>query len=238
MPKSKISKSLNISASLNEEYYSIKSPHRVLKYAEVLTSPREVNAMLDFVKQETERIDSRFLEPACGTGNFLIEILRRKLKIIENRYYQSQIEFERASFTAISSLYGIDLLQDNVEHCRARLFNEFQTLYNKLFKSKINKYFLKSLKFVLDRNIICGDALTLEKNGLIKGPIIFSEWSLVTGSTVQRRDFQFESLIKNQKMDVPNLFSDLGDEAFIPVPVKTYPLQNIYNLSEYVQLEL
>lgn len=222
----------------NKTNGQVISRERVTNHAEVYTAEREVNAMLDLVKQETERIDSRFLEPACGTGNFLIEILRRKLKIVENRYSKSQIEFERASFTAVSSLYGIDLLRDNIEHCKERLFNEFHSLYSKMFNSKINEDFLKSLKFVLDRNIICGDALTLEKVGLVNDPIIFSEWSLVTGSNVQRRDFQFESLIKNQKMNEPNLFSDLGDEAFIPIPVKTYPLQNLYNLTEDVQYEL
>jgi type I restriction-modification system DNA methylase subunit len=81
----------------------------------VFTSEREVHAMLDLVKQETERIDSRFLEPACGTGNFLVEILRRKLAIVEQRYGKNQIEYERYSIIAISSIYGVDLLQDNIE---------------------------------------------------------------------------------------------------------------------------
>lgn len=216
----------------------LKSFERVAAHAEVFTAEREVNEMLDLVKQETERIDSRFLEPACGTGNFLNEILKRKLNIVRLRYGTSQIEFERSSFTAISSLYGIDLLQDNVEHCRERLYNEYIEIYTALLNNKINSDFLKSLKFVLDRNIIWGDALTLKKVGLTDDPIIFSEWSIAFGSMVQRRDFQFESLLKNQKMEGPNLFSDLGDEAFIPIPIKTYPLQNIYNLTEDVQFEL
>ncbi len=225
-----------ISAGKNNS--QVKTKQRVTDHGEVFTSEREVNAMLDLVKQETERIDSRFLEPACGTGNFLIEILRRKLNVVEHRYNKSQIEFERSSFISISSLYGIDLLQDNVEHCRERLFNDFYILYSRLFNDKVNEDFLKTLKFVLDRNIIWGDALTLKKVGLTNDPITFSEWSIAFASMVQRRDFKMQSLLENQKIDEPNLFSDLGDEAFIPIPVKTYPLQNLYDLTEDVQYEL
>jgi len=216
----------------------VKTRKRVTDHGEVFTSPREVNAMLDLVKQETERIDSRFLEPACGTGNFLVEILNRKLDVVVKRYIKSQIDFERFSFIAVSSLYGIDLLQDNVEHCRERLFNSFQQKYKNIYKKKINDNFLNSLQFILYRNIICGDALTLKKIGLTDDPIIFSEWAIVFNSMVQRRDFKMQSLLENQKIDGPNLFSDLGEEAFIPIPVKTYPLQNLYNLEEDVQYEL
>ena len=75
----------------------VKSKKRVADHGEVFTAEREVNAMLDLVKQETERIDSRFLEPACGDGNFLTEVLKRKLIVVENRYRKSQLEFERYS---------------------------------------------------------------------------------------------------------------------------------------------
>jgi type I restriction-modification system DNA methylase subunit len=81
----------------------VKSKQRVADHGEVLTSEREVNAMLDLVEQETERIDSRFLEPACGTGNFLAEILRRKLRVVEARYAKSQLEYERYGILAVSS---------------------------------------------------------------------------------------------------------------------------------------
>src|SRR3990172_37685 len=99
----------------------VVSKQRVTDHGEVFTSPREVNAMLDLVKQETERIDSRFLEPACGTGNFLTEILERKLRVVESRYGKSQLEYERNAILAVSSIYGIDILEDNVRECRRRL---------------------------------------------------------------------------------------------------------------------
>jgi type I restriction-modification system DNA methylase subunit len=100
----------------------VVSKERVANHGEVYTAQREVNAMLDLVKQETERIDSRFLEPACGTGNFLAEVLERKLRIVETRYGKSQLEYERYSVIAVSSIYGIDILEDNVVKCRDRLF--------------------------------------------------------------------------------------------------------------------
>src|SRR5438552_4780161 len=107
----------------------IKSKKRVADHGEVFTPEWMVEAMLNLVKQETERIDSRFLEPACGTGNFLVEVLRRKLEVVKNRYRSNQIEFERFAVLAISSIYGIDLLQDNVEECQNRLFDIFNRQY-------------------------------------------------------------------------------------------------------------
>ena len=101
----------------------IKSKTRVREKGEVFTNEREVNAMLDLVKQETERIDSKFLEPACGTGNFLIEIISRKLEVVKSRYKKSQWEYEKNALIAVMSIYGIDIMQDNVVECRKRLFD-------------------------------------------------------------------------------------------------------------------
>ncbi len=117
----------------------VKSKKRVAEYAEVFTSEREVNAMLDLVKQETERIDSRFLEPACGTGNFLVEILRRKLEVVKNRYKKNQLEYERYAVIAVSSIYGVDLLQDNVEEAQKRLFDIFNEQYTYLLNFHKNR---------------------------------------------------------------------------------------------------
>lgn len=216
----------------------VKSKERVNDHGEVFTSEREVNAMLDLVKQETERIDSRFLEPACGTGNFLTEVLRRKLTVVESRYKKNQMDYERYALIAISSIYGIDILLDNVEECRKRLFEIFEDPYQKLFKDNCKDDYLRSIKFILSRNIIHGDALTLKKAGLVEEPIVFSEWSLVHRDQIKRRDFTMTTLLENQPMDEPNLFSDLGEEAFIPTPCAKYPLQSIYNLAEDVQSQL
>jgi hypothetical protein len=216
----------------------IKSKKRVTDHGEVFTPEWVVNDMLDLVKQETERIDSRFLEPACGTGNFLVEVLRRKLTVVEKRYQKNQLEFERYGFVAISSIYGIDLLQDNVDETIDRLFEVFRDKYYQLYKKSIKDDYLQSIKFVLSRNIICGDALTLTTVGLTKEPIIFSEWALIFKNKVQRRDFKMKNLLESQPMEGLNLFSDLGEDAFIPEPIKTFPLQNLYKLGEDVQTEL
>ena len=201
----------------------VKSKQRVARYGEVLTPKNIVNDMLDMVKQETERIDSRFLEPACGTGNFLTEILERKLRVVESRYGKSQLEYERYAILAVSSIYGVELLEDNAEECRKRLFEVFDRAYSGLFKGNANDKCREAARYVIKRNIIHGDALSLKTVGDNPRPIIFSEWSLVNGSLIKRRDFAFHELVHHGAMRELPLFSDLGEEVFIPEPVKEYP---------------
>lgn len=207
-----------------------KSKKRVADHGEVFTSEREVNAMLDLVKQETERIDSRFLEPACGTGNFLVEILRRKLTIVINKYKKSQLEFERYAVIAVSSIYGVELLEDNAQECRERLLNIFMETYSSIFKKKIKQDCIDTVAFILSKNILVGDALTLLQNN--GKPIIFAEWSALKGSMIKRRDYTLDELLRNQPMEEPNLFSDLGDKAFIPKPIKEYKITHFLKLSQ------
>jgi hypothetical protein len=201
----------------------IKSKQRIADYGEVLTPRPIVNAMLDLVKQETERIDSRFLEPACGTGNFLTEILKRKLKIVEKRYGKSQLEYERYAVLAVSSLYGIEILEDNAQECRQRLFAVFDEAYTRLFKEKTKEQCRETARYILKRNIVHGDALSLRTVGENPQPIVFPEWSLVNGSLLKRRDFAFHELVNHSAMRELPLFSDQGEEVFIPEPVKDYP---------------
>lgn len=203
----------------------IKSKTRVRDKGEVFTNPREVNAMLDLVKQETERIDSRFLEPACGNGNFLIEILRRKLEVVKFRYKKSQWEYEKNALTAVMSIYGVDIMQDNIDECIKRLLNLFEDYYKSLFKKQIKTEYLKIVKFVLTKNILCGDALTMKTNE--DQPIVFAEWSFVKGSLVKRRDFSYEQLLTKDKNGQQTL---LGD--FIEKPIKTYPLTHYLDLTK------
>ena len=215
----------------------VKSKERVTNHGEVYTRKREVNAMLDLVKPETERIDSRFLEPACGTGNFLVEVLERKLKVIEQRYKRSQLEFERYSVLAVGSLYGIDILEDNIETCRNRLFYLFDDRYISLFQKKAKDAVRDVVRFVLAKNIIQGDALTLKTVEDRPKPIIFSEWSLVRGSSFKRRDFAFHQLMPEEQGDMPlfeqkQIESDQGNNVFIPEPVKEYPITHFLRLPD------
>ncbi|MDD2502956.1 MAG: SAM-dependent DNA methyltransferase [Clostridia bacterium] len=204
----------------------IKTKRRVADHGEVFTSDREVNAMLDLVKQETERIDSRFLEPACGNGNFLIEILRRKLKVVKSRYRKNATEYEKYAIVALTSIYGVDILLDNVQECRSRLFVIFDKEYTSCCKEETNDDCREAAKFILGRNILCGDALTLKTND--NEPIIFSEWSLVTGNLMKRRDFRLDEMMDGHAEQMTLFMSDWEyDEeiqAFIPKPIREFPL--------------
>jgi len=215
----------------------VVSKERVAAHGEVYTAKREVCAMLDLVKNECERIESRFLEPACGNGNFLAEILRRKLASAERRYGKSPSEYERYSLLAVSSIYGIDILPDNVRHCRERLFDIYSERYISVVGLARDGRIFKSIQFILEKNIIAGDALTL-KAADAGAPIIFSEWSLVNGSKIKRRDFTFnELLFHGDKSDLP-LLSDAGEDVFLPAPAKEYPLTDYLALGNRGDLDL
>ena len=222
----------------------VVSKQRVADHGEVLTGKREVNAMLDLVKQETTRIDSRFLEPACGTGNFLTAILERKLAVVEKRYGKAQLDFERYSVLAVSSLYGIDVLPDNVSQCRERLFGVFDDMYERLFPGSSKAGCRDAVRFILARNIVWGDALTLLTGGANPKPIIFSEWSPLNGSMLKRRDFSYHQLLRHEEVresllfpesknetEQLALFSDLGEDVFIPKPEKDYPPVHFMEIS-------
>jgi len=211
-----------------QQQRQVVSKKRVADYGEVYTAKREVDAMLDLVKQETERIASTFLEPACGTGNFLAEILVRKLNIAQKRYRKSLFEYERNAVIAVSSIYGIDILEDNVIACRDRLMDIFVCFFQSLFKEDLRK----TVRFILERNIIWGDAMTLMTVGPNPVPIIFSEWKPVGGKMIKRRDFAFHELVYYAGLKDKPLFSDLGEEAFIPEPVKEYPLTHYLRLAD------
>jgi hypothetical protein len=215
-------------SGMNEKK-QVKSKKRVADHGEVFTNDREVNAMLDLVKQETERIDSRFLEPACGNGNFLAEVLRRKLKVVDQRYGNNQMDWERYAVIAVSSIYGVDILEDNAQECRLRLYQIFDDLYTSHFKDKCKEDCRRSIRFLFDRNILWGDALDFT-NPATKQPIVFSEWSAVNGSMLKRRDYMFKFLV--EKSHQFSLFNDEGNPAAIDEPVKDFPLIHYLKLSE------
>lgn len=227
----------------------VKSRKRVQEHGEVFTNEREVNAMLDMVKQETERIESRFLEPACGNGNFLAEVLRRKLAVVARQYKKSPDDYMRYAFVAISSLYGVDILEDNAEECRERLYGIVEAEATRTIK-KPDALFLEAIRYLLHKNILCGDALTLkDSNG---EPITFAEWSLVTGDKVKRRDFLLSelldgntdkgetlSLFADEQPDTGNVRShtdweyDAEIDAYIPSAIREYPLTNYWEVQRY-----
>ncbi|MBP5328092.1 MAG: SAM-dependent DNA methyltransferase [Bacteroidales bacterium] len=203
----------------------IKSRQRVAQHGEVFTNPREVNAMLDLVRDESFRLDSRFLEPACGDGNFLIEILRRKLSLLSS--VKSQTEWEFKSLIAVGSCYGIELLEDNAEACRLRLFTEVR---EQIGKKNYTQGYEESLRYMLKKNIVCGDALTYRTAD--NRPITFCEWTPIAGSMqFSRRDFQFDFLV-NQTHQY-SLFDEQGEAQNFDEPVRTYPPLHYTQLYRY-----
>lgn len=192
----------------------IKSKERIRNHGEVFTAEREVKAMCDLVKDETNRIDSRFLEPACGDGNFLAEILTRKLAIVRKKYAKSHLDYEKNAVLAASSIYGVDILQDNVLACRERIFGIWDKEYTSVCKRDSNNETRAAVKYIFSRNIVCGNALTLkcvDENGNDTDyPFVFSEWAFITGSQLQRCDYTFADLLaqddKKQKTKQESMF--------------------------------
>lgn len=189
-----------------------KSKQRVADHGEVFTPEWLVESMLDLVKDETQRIDSRFLEPACGSGNFLVKILQRKLAAVEKKYALSEFERSNYSLLAIMCLYGIELLEDNIIECRKNLlevFAEFLALES-------SDQFLKAAEHVLSVNLVHGDAMKMTTlNGK---PIIFAEWGFLGKGKFQRRDFRLDTLTLSSAFSAEDtLFSTLGrHEIFVP----------------------
>ena len=177
--------------------------------------------MLDLVAHECERIDSRFLEPACGDGNFLAEVLRRKLLTVDKRNALNRDKWERDAILAVCSLYGIDLLADNIDACRERLLKVVRDAHAARFKAPLPDDAARAAAYILSNNIVQGNALTLRTSG--DRPIVFPEWSPVNGSMLKRRDFAYDHLLDHAHISNLPLFSDLGKDVFVPTPVGEYP---------------
>lgn len=183
----------------------IKSKKRVQDHGEVFTNEREVKAMLDMVKDESERIDSRVLEPACGNGAFVTEVLRRKLKTVKKsstpkgRKTVSIPDYEKLSALAVACVYGIDIMIDNVVECRQRLYDIWHEAFVADCKKEPDKDLCDAIVFILTRNILCGNTLSMkqvnEKAQDIDLPIIVSEWGFVTGDQMQRKDYRYDVLV-------------------------------------------
>jgi hypothetical protein len=203
----------------------IKSKKRVADHGEVFTPPWMVEAMLDLVKGETERIDSRFLEPACGSGNFLVRVLQRKLATVELKFGESDFERRHYALLALMCIYGIELLADNIAECRANLL-EISADYLNLIESD-DLYRVAS--YVLSQNLVHGDALAMRAHD--GQPITFAEWGYLGKSKFQRRDFRFDVLTGSSAFSAEgSLFAHLGKHEIF-TPIKTYPPMTVSELA-------
>lgn len=201
----------------------VKSKERVAKHGEVMTAEREVKAMCDLVKNESERIDSRILEPACGEGPFLQEMLKRKLDTVRSKYGNSPHDFEFYSIIALSSLYGVELLEDNAQICRDKLFSIWKQAYDKYGEHRADVE--KAARYMVETNILCGDALTLKQhNG---EPIVFAEWSLLPNGMLLRKDFELSVMLEPENLETKGSRFMAGDfdsktTSFEPDPIALY----------------
>jgi hypothetical protein len=208
----------------------IKTKKRVADHGEVFTPEWLVDAMLDLVKDEAQRLDSRFLEPACGSGNFLKKILKRKLATVEIKYCKSEFDRNHYALLSLMCIYGIELLEDNIAECKANLLNIFSE-YLKLDKEDA---LYSCGDFILSRNIVHGDALTMKD--MSGNPIEFSEWGYLGKGKFQRRDFRFDVLTGSSAFSAEgSLFADLGKHEIFQ-PIKTYEQMTVTEIATQVRL--
>ena len=220
----------------------VKSKQRVTDHGEVFTAEREVKAMCDLVESQCDNVDSTFLEPACGDGNFLSEILGRKLLRVKKNARSNATEWEWLSIRAIASLYGVDILQDNVEACRERLFKQWDKAYKSACKKNCNDETRESVRYILSKNIVCGNALTMmcvdENQQDTDEYISFAEFKTCGRPyMLKRRDYRLDVLLKaNEKpKDQRQLVVDFDEDdiynfleinsvtgAYMPKPLREY----------------
>jgi hypothetical protein len=205
--------------------HNVKSKQRIADHGEVFTPAWLVEAMLDLVKEETERIDSRFLEPACGNGNFLVPVLQRKLAAVELKFSNSDFEKQHYALLAVMCTYGIELLADNIEECRGNMINVLAE-YLGLHESD-DLY--RAAAYVLSQNLIHGDALKMRTRD--KQPITFAEWGYLGKGRYQRRDFRLDTLTLSSSFSAEDsLFSQLGKHEIFS-PIKSYSPMTVRELA-------
>jgi hypothetical protein len=194
----------------------VKSKQRVADHGEVFTPAWMVEAMLDLVKEESERIDSRFLEPACGSGNFLVQVLKRKLAAVESRFGRSDFERRHYALLGLMAIYGIELLDDNIAECRDNLLEVFAGYLRLEEADELSR----AGAFVLSQNLIHGDALTMRS--ALGEPIVFAEWGYLGRGKFQRRDFRLDALTQSSAFSQEGtLFAELGKHEIF-TPTRTY----------------
>jgi hypothetical protein len=203
----------------------VKSKQRVADHGEVFTPEWMVNAMLDLVKDETDRIDSRFLEPACGSGNFLVRILQRKLVAVELKYAKSDFEKRHYALLALMCTYGIELLADNIAECR---INMLEILADYLGLEESDDLY-RAASYVLSQNLVHGDALKMRASD--GQPITFAEWGYLGKGKFQRRDFRLDTLTQSSMFSAEDsLFTHLGKHEIF-TPIKTYPPMTVNEIA-------
>lgn len=216
-------------ASSSQPDSLIRSRDRVADHGEVFTPEWLVEAMLDLVKDESTRIDSRFLEPACGSGNFLVEVLHRKLAAVDAKYGESEFEQRHYALLAVMCIYGIELLADNISECRANLLD----IFDDYLELSTNDDIYLAARHVLSVNLVHGDAMKMcTADGVA---ISFAEWGYLGKGKFQRRDFRFDVLTLSSTLGAADsLFSTLGKHEIF-TPDKTYEPMSVRDLAQLAE---
>jgi hypothetical protein len=202
----------------------VRSKRRVADHGEVFTPAWLVEAMLDLVKAETERIDARVLEPACGSGNFLVPVLRRKLAAVELKFAKSEFEKRHYALLGLMCVYGIELLDDNIAECQTSML---ETLADYIGLDERDELY-QAATYVLSQNVIHGDALTMLTH--TEEPITFAEWGYLGKGKFQRRDFRLDTLAQMSCFGEDTLFAALGKHEIF-TPTKSYPPLTLRDLA-------
>ena len=195
----------------------VKSKQRVADHGEVFTPAHIVEAMLDLVKEESERIDSRFLEPACGEGVFLRHVLLRKLATVQKRYGKNEFERRHYALLSLMCIYGIELLEDNAQLCRDNLAN----IFNQYINDPNDKKWDDPARATLEINIVQADALTMKHSD--GAHITFPEWAYLGKGLYQRRDFQYSDLTQRGSY-AGTLFDELEDDDIFAPKARHKPM--------------
>ena len=224
----------------------IKSKSRVSNFGEVYTAKKQVTDMVNLVDNMASEITATVLEPACGNGNFLSEILRRKLNVVKQKYKKSKSEYEKYSVLAVSSIYGVDLMDDNVRECRERLFDIWHKAYKSVCKDETMLDCEEAVKYILKHNILCGNALTMlrvdTEGNDTEEPIIFAQWDLMTGDLMKRLDYRLDELMRghNDQMDMFMYMNgwkyDEETHAWIPAPIREFEPVNYWEVQNAINL--
>ena len=202
----------------------VKSKQRVADHGEVFTPAHVVEAMLDLVKDESERVDSRFLEPACGEGAFLRQVLVRKLATVQKRYGKYEFERRHYALLGLMCIYGIELLEDNVQRCR----NNLAEIFVQFINDPSDATWEVAARAVMDVNIVQADALTMKRPDGTN--ISFPEWGYLGKGMFQRRDFKYSDLTQRSSY-AGTLFAELDDDDLFK-PEKVYKPMSVTEIAE------
>ena len=170
----------------------VKSKQRVSDFGEVYTAHRQVTDMLDLIPAEAVGIDTTYLEPACGNGNFIIEILKRKFALITAKDPWTYSIF---MLRCVASVYGVDIQKDNTMETVDRIVAATEKVYEKAFHRLPNTLVTDAVRKIALRNIVWGNTLTGETGD--GDPLSFHEWDIREDGSIMSKEYALTDMIRH-----------------------------------------